>query len=115
MGDVTLRIQSSSGNWLGFTVSGETLAANPGMVLGGLLSDADTSAGTFDPTASEFTIYYTFSDTLATWGNDGSNIIKLDNIELSVIPEASSAAYALGIIPVLLLLRRRSRSRARSL
>jgi hypothetical protein len=86
-GDAVLRIESSTGNWLGFIADTNI---NNGSIVGGLLSDATTSSGTFDATASSFRITVAFANTVSTWGNDSSNILGVDNVVLSTIPEPST-------------------------
>lgn len=95
IGDVTLRLESSTNNWIGWTIAGTTLAANPGLQVGGLLSETTNSAGTFDASATSFNIVLAYANTITTWGNDSSNIIALDNVNFSVIPEPSSTALVL--------------------
>lgn len=98
-GDVTLRIESSANNWIGWTVSGATLASGNGVLAGGLLSSFTASAGTFDPFASSFNIVVAYANTVASWGNDSSNILGVDNVGLTTVPAAvpepaSTAALA---------------------
>lgn len=100
-GDVTLRIESSANNWIGWTVTGATLTETNGIVAGGLLSTATHSAGAFNPSATSFNIVLAYANTIGSWGNDSSNIIGIDNVllqQVSVIPEPSSAAALLGLV-----------------
>ncbi len=96
-GDVTLRIESSANNWIGWTISGTTLTQTNGIVAGGLLSQATHSLGTFNPNATSFNLVLAFAN-VGTWGNDSSNIIAIDNVSLQVIPEPASAAALFGAL-----------------
>lgn len=101
IGDITLRLESSANNWIGWTIAGTTLASNPGLQVGGLLSGTTNSAGSFNASAASFNIVLAYANTIPTWGNDSSNIIALDNVNFSVIPEPSTAV--LGLIAALAL------------
>lgn len=107
IGDITLRLESTSNNWIGWTIPGATLAGSPGLLVGGLLSETTHSAGTFNPNAASFNMVLAYSNTIASWGNDSSNIIAIDNVNLSSIPEPSTAL--LGILGALVLGFRRCR------
>ncbi|MCU0792137.1 MAG: PEP-CTERM sorting domain-containing protein [Opitutaceae bacterium] len=99
-GDVTLRIESSAGNWIGWTIPGTTLTSSNGIVAGGLLSSTTHSAGTFNASASSFNIILAFANT-GTWGNDASNVIGIDNVTFQTVtpvPEPASAAALAGAL-----------------
>jgi hypothetical protein len=108
IGDVVLRIESTTNNWIGFSLPGATLAAamdtNTPILLGGFLDTTNASAGTFNSSASSFNIVLAFANTTASWGNDASNIIGLNNIEFSVIPEPGTvtllSALFIGLMVV---------------
>lgn len=108
-GDVTLRLESSANNWIGWTVSGTTLTTNNGLLAGGLLSETTHSSGTFNPDAASFNIVLAFANTLSTWGNDNSNIIGIDNVSFTQIPEPSAYATLLGLAALTVVARRPGR------
>lgn len=110
-GDVTLRIESSANNWIGWTVSGATLASGNGLLVGGALSSATASLGSFNPNASSFNIVVAYANTLATWGNDSSNILGVDNVrfESVAIPEPATASALFGAFAFAALSKRRRR------
>ena len=87
-GDVVLRIESSNNNWIGFSISGAALTGLNGQRIGGLLSAPTATAGTFDSSASSFTITVAFANTIATWGNDASNIVAVDDVVFAQGPFA---------------------------
>jgi hypothetical protein len=95
VGDVFLRIESSANNWVGFHVSGEVLAADPNALVatGGLLSQPTATVGSFNPAAERFNIVLAFANTLATWGNDASNVIRLDDVRLVWLADGPSQTY----------------------
>jgi hypothetical protein len=60
VGDVTLRLESTSGNWIGWTIPGATLTDSPGLLVGGSLSATTHSAGAFNPNSGSFNIVLVF-------------------------------------------------------
>ena len=113
-GDVTLRIESSANNWIGWTVSGTTLTSTNGLLTGGALNATTHSAGTFNPNAASFNIVLAYANTITTWGNDSSNVIGIDNVLFqdltpAPVPEPSAAAALAGIVGLGAVVARRRR------
>lgn len=102
-GSVLMRLESSEGNWIGWRASASQLAASPGLLLGGALSTATHSGGTFNPNASSFTLTFMFADVPTTYGlGTDYNTIWIDNVKLahepSSVPEPSTAAMVGGLL-----------------